>query len=97
MFFQQEGNCSFFRIHNAYFPDKSPVVPNCDTFEKLKCNAVCDNSAVMDLITKPADDNYSPSSSYQFWLFFLLLIVAWSSMAVVASVGDAICFGMLGM
>jgi len=33
---------------------------------------------------------------YQFWLFFLLMIISWVSMAVVVSVGDAICFEMLG-
>jgi hypothetical protein len=33
---------------------------------------------------------------YQFWLFFLLMVVSWVSMAVVVSVGDAICFEMLG-
>ena len=76
--------------------DKTPLIPYCNTFQKLKCNATCDNLAVMDLITRPADEDYSPVMSYQFWLFFLLLIVAWSGLAVVASVGDAICFGMLG-
>lgn len=33
---------------------------------------------------------------YQFWLFFLLMVINWVSMAVVVSVGDAICFEMLG-
>ena len=33
---------------------------------------------------------------YQFWLFFLLMVISWVSMAVVVSVGDAICFEMLG-
>lgn len=79
-------------------PDMKPIPhPYCDAaLQKLKCSAVCDNSAIMDLITRPADENYSPVMSYEFWLFFFLLIVAWSSMAVVGSVGDAICFGMLG-
>ncbi|XP_034255431.1 major facilitator superfamily domain-containing protein 6 isoform X2 [Thrips palmi] len=94
---ERVGNCTFLKVHNAIMPDKTPVIPYCNTaLQKLNCNAVCDNSAVMDLITRPADENYSPAMSYQFWLFFFLLIVAWSSMAVVGSVGDAICFGMLG-
>jgi hypothetical protein len=33
---------------------------------------------------------------YQFWLFFLLMVLSWISMAVVVSIGDAICFEMLG-
>ncbi|KAJ1524888.1 hypothetical protein ONE63_009752 [Megalurothrips usitatus] len=96
--YDREGNCSYFRIHNAYSSAlNKPIIPYCNgSLQKLQCNAICDNSAVMDLITRPADDNHNPALSYQFWLFFLLLIVAWSSIAVVASVGDTICFGMLG-
>lgn len=33
---------------------------------------------------------------YQFWLFLLLMVFSWVSMAVVVSMGDAICFEMLG-
>jgi len=33
---------------------------------------------------------------YQFWLFLLLMVLSWVSMAVVVSIGDAICFEMLG-
>jgi hypothetical protein len=33
---------------------------------------------------------------YQFWLFFLLMVLSWIGMAVVVSIGDAICFEMLG-
>lgn len=94
---KQVGNCTFLKVHNAILPDRTPVTPYCDAaLQKLECSAVCDNTPIMDFITRPADENYSPALSYQFWLFFLILIVAWSSMAVVASVGDAICFGMLG-
>lgn len=35
-------------------------------------------------------------STYQFWTFFLMLIISWAGMAVVVSIGDAICFEMLG-
>ncbi|KAK3921168.1 Major facilitator superfamily domain-containing protein 6 [Frankliniella fusca] len=95
--YEKEKDCAFFKVHNAILPNSKPLIPYCDsTLQILQCNAICDNSAIMDLITRPADDNYSPALSYQFWLFFLLLIVAWSGMAVVASVGDAICFGVLG-
>lgn len=36
------------------------------------------------------------TSYSQFWLFFLCLALSWVGMAVVVSVGDAICFEMLG-
>ncbi|XP_068142157.1 LOW QUALITY PROTEIN: major facilitator superfamily domain-containing protein 6 [Drosophila tropicalis] len=32
----------------------------------------------------------------EFWFFFGMLIISWVGMAVVVSIGDAICFGILG-
>lgn len=32
----------------------------------------------------------------QFWMFFVFLVLSWIGMAVVVSLGDAICFQMLG-
>jgi hypothetical protein len=38
----------------------------------------------------------SVADVYQFWLLFLLMVLSWIAMAVVVSIGDAICFEMLG-
>jgi hypothetical protein len=44
----------------------------------------------------PAVNDINVADFYQFWLFVLLMVLSWISMAVVVSVGDAICFEMLG-
>nr|CAD7196918.1 unnamed protein product [Timema douglasi] len=71
--------------------------PKCwSLFSTAKCDVKCDNEAVNEVITRTTTDDSDVSSLYQFWTFFLLLILSWVGMAVVVSVGDAICFGMLG-
>ena len=90
--------CLYFLVQAAEF-DGQVIDLNCpanDTYFKSKCDAVCDNPQVMDLITKSKIENDEVSSLYQFWLIFILLILSWAGMAVVVSVGDAICFEMLG-
>lgn len=63
---------------------------------KSICDAKCDNPSVSEIITESKIPNNQVWGIYQFWLLFLLLVLSWSGMAVVVSVGDAICFGMLG-
>lgn len=61
---------------------------------KMDCDAKCDDETVMEVISGAPDGQVK--STYQFKVFFALLIVSWAGMAVVVSVGDAICFEMLG-
>lgn len=60
------------------------------------CDVKCDNPTVTEFITESKIPNNEVWGLYQFWLLFLLLVLSWSGMALVVSVGDAICFGMLG-
>ena len=71
---------------------------NSTNYFKTNCIFSCPNSQLIsDTIseTKISDDKVT--SLYQFWLFFCFLIISWAAMAVVVSVGDAICFEMLGI
>jgi hypothetical protein len=43
-----------------------------------------------------AANDVNVADLYQFWLFLLLMVLSWIGMAVVVSIGDAICFEMLG-
>lgn len=47
-------------------------------------------------LTGNSISNSQVTQLYQFWLFFLFMALSWAGMAVVVSVGDAICFGLLG-
>lgn len=52
---------------------------------------------VMNVIVGPGVINNSEAMQYsQFWYFFMAVALSWIGMAVVVSVGDAICFDLLG-
>lgn len=61
---------------------------------KMNCTVKCNDASVTELISGESDDG--AQSTYQFWFFLLMLIASWVGMAVVVSLGDAICFGLLG-
>lgn len=50
----------------------------------------------MDLLVEPAINDANVTSYTQFWYLFLALALSWIGMAVIVSVGDAICFDLLG-
>lgn len=49
----------------------------------------------MDLITPPKFEG-SVLQLHQFWIFFLLVSLFWTSQAAIYSLGDSICFDQLG-
>lgn len=67
---------------------------------KRTFNASCRGNANDDKILSVIHDpniNDSEALSYsQFWMLFIALALSWVGMAVVVSVGDAICFDLLG-
>lgn len=65
------------------------------TFQ-LQCSAEGSDAKVMNVIGEPSIYDNEASSMPQFRSFFLALAFSWVGMAVVVSVGDAICFDLLG-
>ena len=65
----------------------------------MKCNTVCNSATVMSYIQKPITETLQEPyySTIQFQMLFGLMIGAWASTAVVTSLGDSICFNLLGM
>lgn len=63
---------------------------------KLNCMAHANDTDVMDVIAEPGIQDNRIFSYSQFWYFFLAMAISWIGMAVVVSVGDAICFELLG-
>lgn len=92
--------CLHFHIQHdkAEYHGNSIVLqcPDQDIY-KSKCAVECDDRFVNELLR---DSSYIPNNEvtglYQFWLFFVCLIFSWAGMAVVVSVGDSICFELLG-
>jgi MFS family permease len=81
-------------IHNQatslYCPGNKTEIP----VFSMSCEVKCNDESISEVISGATDEQVK--STYQFWTFFMLLIVSWAGMAVVVSVGDAICFEMLG-
>ncbi|GAB0093197.1 major facilitator superfamily domain-containing protein 6-A [Sergentomyia squamirostris] len=64
-------------------------------FFKTWCRIDCDHVEMNHLVTVTGIENNTVLGLYQFWLLFIFLVASWVGMAVVVSVGDAICFEML--
>lgn len=74
---------------------KNTTFPHNGSF-RLSCIGAVDNDDVMDFIVEPSINDNNFLSYPQFWYLFIALGVSWIGMAVVVSVGDAICFHLLG-
>jgi MFS family permease len=92
-------NCVDLLFHNGtihgqntslYCPGNKTQTP----IFSMNCEVKCDDQSVTEVLSGATDAQVK--STYQFWAFFSLLIISWAGMAVVVSVGDAICFEMLG-
>lgn len=84
----------FGRVKDLYTHDNTWHTPFCNKFEESSCKAVCNSSALTEIGENPT--NETPFVFYQFWMFVFLMIASWVGMAVVVSIGDTICFGLLG-
>lgn len=88
-------SCLYFPVHEVKLMNSDVVNPSCSAVRHLMCDTFCNNTVINNMITVNEEIG-DVAGLYQFWLFFLLMILSWVGMAVVVSVGDAICFGMLG-
>lgn len=48
------------------------------------------------MIPEPAIDDTEVYGLYQFWNLLILMVLGWIGQAIAVSVGDAICFELLG-
>lgn len=60
-----------------------------------QCAITCNNAELNALIHSGKIPDDQVTGHFQFWAFFMCLITSWVGMAVVVTVGDAICFEML--
>lgn len=91
----KNGSCLHFRVYRVSVGASSQV-PYCRTLNMAQCKVQCSDAAINEVFMDSAANDGNITDLYQFWLFFLLMVINWVSMAVVVSVGDAICFEMLG-
>lgn len=93
----QTNDCVDVKVHT--FLDGVTHVPVCGDQLKTKCMATCHNNSAFNHLLQEAKDSHSDTkqSTYQFYLFLWAAIISWIGMAVVVSIGDAICFDLLGL
>ncbi|XP_014243816.1 major facilitator superfamily domain-containing protein 6 isoform X2 [Cimex lectularius] len=91
----QIRNCVHMKLGKVKFNGPYEVA-YCDSFKKVTCETKCENDVVSEIFLNPQVSDTDAVQMYQFWMLVACLVIGWSSMAVVVSIGDAICFEMLG-
>ncbi|XP_071442978.1 major facilitator superfamily domain-containing protein 6 isoform X2 [Hetaerina americana] len=91
-------SCLYFRVSEAIFPHGISVIPYCNEQLNAECGMSCDNLKVSEAIAAAPvyADGDKVGLSFLFWIFGALVLAAWVGMAVTVSIGDAICFEVLG-
>lgn len=76
---------------------RCPRRTNSTLYFQTACVTRCSDANVMQAF---GGSNSQPDSTVlalpQFWMFFTFMVLSWMGMAAVVSLGDAICFQMLG-
>ncbi|XP_017095251.2 major facilitator superfamily domain-containing protein 6 isoform X1 [Drosophila bipectinata] len=92
------SRCLYFMIpHDRGEVGGQNVTMNCPAYLKTNCTMDCREDYIKGLLAENAVINTRTAMGMpQFWFFFGMLIFSWIGMAVVVSIGDAICFGILG-
>ncbi|CAG9819274.1 unnamed protein product [Phaedon cochleariae] len=87
-----------FEINNITLTDGSLIESACPVNQSITtfCSIECNDYYMNDIITKPALKDDETYSLYQFWTFLILMMVGWVGQAIAVSIGDAICFQLLG-
>lgn len=93
-------DCFWFIFHNGTIGGDfshlyCPAEEHSETFAvfKMDCEILCDDPFINEAIIGATDGNSKLSAN--FVVFVLLLGFSWLGMAVVVSIGDAICVGMI--
>ncbi|XP_046389484.1 major facilitator superfamily domain-containing protein 6 [Ischnura elegans] len=88
----------FFRVSRATFHNGMTIIPYCNAWMSMECGLTCNSLKVSEAIaTAPIYGNADERERGSlFWIFGALVLVAWVGMAVTVSIGDAICFEVLG-
>lgn len=93
-----EHNCLYFPVDMILIEDTRVNHPYCLTSIPTNCSVLCNSRTIMGYITKPVVEQ--PEEPYyatsQFQTLFGLMIGAWAAQSVVLSLGDSICFWLLG-
>lgn len=93
------NNTVVFGISNIIQDNGTVLTDMCPSGNNISslCSIECGDYSINEVVTNPAFDDEEVYVSYQFWNFLILMVIGWIGQAVAVSVGDAICFELLGM
>lgn len=93
-----DNNTIHFPVSSIEFKDEQimELCPNPTRIISVNCSAECNDYDINDAISQPSIEGNDAYNLYQFWVFLFFMVVSWSAQAVVVSIGDAICFEILG-
>ncbi|XP_043481994.1 major facilitator superfamily domain-containing protein 6 isoform X1 [Leptopilina heterotoma] len=91
-------HCVNVKVEKAIFSDGQSTRRLCESRVSTPCRISCSKHPPMDNLIRQTKNStsFSQTSTYQFNLFLWASITSWIGMAVVVSLGDAICFNLLG-
>ncbi|XP_073973876.1 sugar baby transporter isoform X3 [Rhodnius prolixus] len=92
----QIGKCIYIRLQNVEFQSNVMVIPYCDSLQEANCEMSCDNAVISEISLNPKLKDSEIFNLYQFWMFAIFLVLSWVGQAVIVSIGDTICFELLG-
>nr|CAH7760399.1 unnamed protein product [Callosobruchus chinensis] len=91
------GSIVSFGITNITLENNTMPQAKCqDSNMFTTCVLQCDDYDIMQMVTKPSIADSETYNMYQFWFFLAFMVLMWVSMAITVSIGDAICFELLG-
>ncbi|XP_074032997.1 sugar baby transporter isoform X2 [Leptinotarsa decemlineata] len=92
------GSKLIFRVPNVTLPDGRVLQPGCPISRSIStsCQVNCGDYDMNDLIAVTEIKDSVVYSLHHFWIFLFLMVLAWIGQAVSVSIGDAICFELLG-
>jgi MFS family permease len=92
---EREEGCLMVKIHKMLLNHtewKSPLTTGNETFT---CSAKCDEGWMSEVLPQPKLDDEELPYIYQFWLFFIFIVIGRTAMHIGVSLSDAICFNIL--
>uniref|UniRef100_A0A146KKX9 Major facilitator superfamily domain-containing protein 6 n=1 Tax=Lygus hesperus TaxID=30085 RepID=A0A146KKX9_LYGHE len=92
----KENHQIYMKVDYINTSSQSWLEPSCSSPGEWRCWLSCNNSVIHDIVTKPTVRGTSLFSYSQFWMFVVIVFVAKCSARNLATMGDTICFKLLG-
>lgn len=92
---EQKYNYTVFTVHDVVI-NNAKYQPVCSTKILTNCNADCNDYSINEIVSVITINDDEVYDLYQFWVFLSLMILGWVAQAIAVSIGDTICFELLG-